>query len=331
MVNRKEENTNPIIQISFLRKMVLYVIVLLSISCSLFDPPGDDKNYFVADYDMENLPVTYTFIGPFDFGPVSNLQINEASGMVASRQFSNFLWVQNDSGDLNRIFLMGTDGKYQGTATIDGAQNRDWEDIAIGPGPTNGIDYVYVGDIGDNHSQYRVKNIYRFPEPDIRTFAEPSRSIEVKDAQRISFVFQGDVKMDAETLLVDPWTGDIFVVTKRELPATVYHLPFPQSTTGRITAKKYGTLPFTMAVGGDISPDGKMIIIKNYDHIFLWTRNEGETLADAFLRQPVKLVYVKEPQGEAIAFAPDKRGYYTLSEAVAGETPRLFFYRNTAP
>jgi len=331
MIKRNETHHSILSINSNYKKMLLYLIVFIALSCNPFDSPNNEKDYFVATYEMDNLPVTHTWVGPFDNGPLNIAGLDEISGMVASRHDGSFLWVHNDSGDQNRIFLIGTDGKFKGAVSLTGTQNRDWEDIAAGPGPITGINYLYVADIGDNQAQYGEKQIYRIPEPEARKFDHSTQFLEVNGAEKISFVYERGVKMDAETLLVDPWTGDIFVVTKRESPVTVYHLPFPQSTSGTTTAKKYGTLPFTYAVGGDISPDGKMIIIKNYDHVFLWTREDGETMADAFMRQPVKLLYVKEPQGEAIAFALDQSGYYTLSESVGGSIPRPYFYRNATP
>ena len=51
------------------------------------------------------------------------------------------------------------------TCTLAGVENRDWEDIAVGPGPDASKSYVYVADIGDNEGQYQYKYIYRFEEP----------------------------------------------------------------------------------------------------------------------------------------------------------------------
>ena len=49
----------------------------------------------------------------------------------------------------------------------------DFEDIALAPGPETGIDYIYVGDIGNNWKGHCKginepnKRIYIFPEPKV--------------------------------------------------------------------------------------------------------------------------------------------------------------------
>ena len=42
---------------------------------------------------------------------------------------------------------IGISGRYG--EDLQGADLRDWEDMALGPGPKQGQDYLYVGDIGD--------------------------------------------------------------------------------------------------------------------------------------------------------------------------------------
>lgn len=305
----------------------LYLLLPLLLTQCKTDVYRPDHSHFVADYSMDNLPVSDLFQGPADMGLLSNIQIDEASGMVISRQASSLFWTHNDSGDSNRIFLVATDGTWKGTYRIQGTVNRDWEDIAMGPGPEPNVNYLYVGEIGDNRAQHAIKRIYRFPEPDVSLAQGQPQDILVTGAETIAFVYPDQKLMDAETLMIDPWNGDIYIVTKREMPVTVYRLPFPQATGDTLVAEKYGTLPFTWAVAGDISPDGREILIKTYDQVFLWTRAEGERMRDAFLRPPHRLHYVPEPQGEAIAFATDGSGYFTVSEVRNGVLPKVYFYK----
>ena len=80
-------------------------------------------------------------------------------------------------------------------------------------------------------------------------------------------------------------------------------------------------------VGGDISPDGTEVLLKSYVKVFYWRRQTGQSLVDLLQTEPTILPYMPEPQGEAIGFATDGSGYYTLSEAQSGLEPRLYFYR----
>ena len=213
---------------------------------------------------------------------------------------------------------------------LEGASNRDWEDMATGPGPEEGVHYLYVGEIGDNQAQYDFKIIYRFPEPNISTNSTTS-TIPSQQVDRILFRYPNDVQMDAEALLVDPLTTDIYIITKREEPVTVYRLAWPQSTDAPMTADKVATLPFTQVTAGAISPNGLQILLKTYETIFLWTRNPEESIVDALMRPPARIPYTPEPQGEAIVFGSDGQRFYTLSEERNNIKPKLYEYRKREP
>src|SRR5882724_7777911 len=68
----------------------------------------------------------------------------EASGLVASYQNVGCLWSLNDSGNSAEVFLIDSTGKTKLVCKLEGVKNRDWEDIAMGPGPKPGKRYVYV-------------------------------------------------------------------------------------------------------------------------------------------------------------------------------------------
>ncbi|MDB5242293.1 MAG: hypothetical protein JWP57_2918, partial [Spirosoma sp.] len=97
--------------------------------------------------------------------PVSPGQIDEASGMVDSRSQPGNLWIQQDSGNPAELFLLGYDGQVKGKMAVSNSSNRDWEELAMGPGPKEGQNYLYIGDIGDNNGQNQTNQIYRLPEP----------------------------------------------------------------------------------------------------------------------------------------------------------------------
>lgn len=55
---------------------------------------------------------------------------------------------------------------------LGGVDFEDVEDIAIGPGPEAGVDYIYVSDTGNNDKDRDVVQIYRIREPDMSKLAE---------------------------------------------------------------------------------------------------------------------------------------------------------------
>lgn len=253
--------------------------------------------------------------------PVLNApKLREASGLAASRANAGLLWSHNDSGSDARLFLLGPDGNQRAEYTVEGIRNYDWEDLAATT--VNGQPTVYVADIGDNTSVRQVCEIYRCTEPVFGGTATGT----LRGAQQITFRYP-DGAHDAETLLVDQQTGDLYVLTKEATRTRVYRLPFPQATSGVITAESLGEAALSFLIAGDISPDNAEIILKNYTEVFYWKRQAGESLITTLKRAPRKLPYLAEPAGEGLAFAADGSGYFTVSEAIEGIQPRLFFYK----
>ncbi|MBL4688548.1 MAG: hypothetical protein JKY37_28420, partial [Nannocystaceae bacterium] len=117
-------------------------------------------------------------------GTVTAKAISEASGLVWSRVHSNVLWTHNDSGHDAQIFALDDTGALLGTFSL-GGESLDWEDMAIGPGPSPGQDYLYLGDIGDNGLVRTSIRIYRVPEPltpDIGGSDSPTEGVVVLEA-----------------------------------------------------------------------------------------------------------------------------------------------------
>ena len=246
-------------------------------------------------------------------------QIDEASGMADSRSQPGNVWINQDSGSPAELALLGYDGKVKGKISVPTISNRDWEELAIGPGPKEGTNYLYIGEIGDNNSQYSFSQIYRMPEP--ATLQTPITQVE-----RINFRYP-DGPRDAEAMFVDPQTKDIYIITKREPNVRLYRLAYPQNVNEITVAQAYGELPITFVTGAAISPDGSEIVVRTYTAISYWKRNAGQTIADALQNgNSRQLAYRVEPQGEAVCFDKDGKGYFTISEKAAASSVNLYYY-----
>lgn len=255
--------------------------------------------------------------------PIQPGIIDEASGLAASASFDGYLWTHQDSGQPASVYLLSQDGKTIKEFDIPGAANHDWEDIAAGPGPDNGVNYLYVGDIGNNNPPMTATNtIYRIPE-----VSDMNGSFDGNRLDKIRYSY-ADGPRDAETLLLDPLTKDIFVISK-EAQTGIYRLPFPQSTTEVTVAERIGVIPGVgTATSGDISVDGAEIIIRTYLAVYYWTRKEGETVAQTLSRSANRTLIVElEPQGEGICFDRKSEGFYTLSEKGNAERVSLNYYK----
>ncbi|WP_162418203.1 hypothetical protein [Cyclobacterium roseum] len=273
-------------------------------------------------YDLKiNPQVAYSiFTGPKKVAKIEENFIDETSGMAVSRRFPDLIYVHNDSDGAPEIYVLDTLGKYQGKIRLEGVVNRDWEDLAMGPGPKEGESYLYIGDIGDNFSKYEELIIYRIPEP-----REVSAEWVVVP-EKITLRYPDGAK-DAETLLVDPISGDLFVLTKRDARNTLYKVSATDLNDGdTVVLEKVMELPIMLSVGGDISEDGLQVAIKNYWVVYYWERVPGMSLEECLMQKPRLLPYDPEPQGEALAFSPDGNTYFTLSEKKLRVDPVLYRY-----
>lgn len=243
-------------------------------------------------------------------GTIESASITEASGIAASRKNPNVLWVHNDDG-LPCVYAMTVEGKHLGRYILDGARMRDWEDIAIGPGQDPNLDYIYVGAIGDNASTYKSIRIYRVPEPIIDA-NQSLAIIKIGGVETIELVYP-DGPRNAEALMIDPLTKDIYIISKEE-PSRVYRGAYPLSTTGVTTLEYVAKLAWGKATGGDISPDGREIVVRGYFAASLWLRPENAPLWQCFDKTECKVPLIFEKQGEAICFDANGTGYYTTSE-----------------
>lgn len=272
-------------------------------------------------------------------GNIASPDIIETSGIAASRENEGVLWLHNDSGDSARVFAIDRGGALLGTYALDGAQAIDWEDMAIGPGPDEGVDYLHLADIGDNDAIRDEIAVYRVPEPDAPSRDpqyDPEREASLTGVEKLVLRYP-DRAHDAETLLVDPLSGDLIIVTKDV--ATGMALVFRGDTAAPVgqpqTLEQVATIDFALyrdqiqarpdapalvagvphiPTAGDVSADGALVVIRTYGAVFVWERPDGAPLWEAFAREPCQAPSAIEQQGEAIAFDADGKGYLTVSE-----------------
>ena len=235
--------------------------------------------------------------------------VTGASGLAASRTNRRVVWAHNDSGGDASLYALGSDGKIRAALPVAGAENVDWEDMARGPGPSGSPDWLYVGDIGDNEASRGSVRVYRVPEPDLGGSAGGAL-LPAAPAAFVDLVYP-DGPRDAEALVVDPGTGDLFVITKREDRSRVYRARTPAFEGETVTLEYLRELGEGLVTAADACPDGKTVLVRSYFGLDAYT---GSSVASALRRSPSPRLVEVEPQGETVAVAPDCEGYYTLSE-----------------
>jgi hypothetical protein len=262
-----------------------------------------------------------------NYGPPSQLAVlkdkavKESSGLAASRSVPGIYWTHNDSGDGPFIYAFDSRGDSWGVCRVTGATAHDWEDIAAGPGPTPGTNYLYIGDIGDNRERRDEIVVYRVPEPDInKGTSTKSKAVPTAQSEAIRLRYP-DGSHDAETLLVHPSTGSIYIVTK--IPFSnpgIYEAKAPLTGGRVIVLTRIGTLEVQslmggIITGGAISPDGRRVAfcdyLQGYEAVLEDPRGAFNTIWTRALT-PVNLG--KRSQGEAITYRLDGRALLMTSE-----------------
>jgi hypothetical protein len=269
---------------------------LFSISCAKTSPLSEQ----VSDFDT--IPVSHLLIPT----------VNEISGIADSKSNPGFLWGHEDSGTPPQLYLISKEGIVKKTIYIKGADNRDWEDICLSG------NFLYIADIGDNNSIHGTYYIYKFPEP--------NQAIDtVKAFDKISFQYP-DGNHDAEAFIVDPTTSDIYIITKRDSPSKIYKLSHSYSTNSINKLQFVANLGFNGIVSAALSNDQNSLLIKTYFTISQYKKSPGQSLQEVFANKPVTVGYKIEPQGEAICYATNDSGFFTLSEKGMGTNVILYFY-----
>lgn len=284
-------------------------------SCFLF---GNGEVGTVDPIDSTTILPSFNAV-PQIFETPENMT-NEASGIAPSHNFPGQLYVHDDSEAKPGLHVFSSTGSYIKFVNFAG-NNRDWEDIATGIGPNKGVNYVYVADIGDNNGAFKEYYIYRFPEP-------TANQNDINVFETLIYHYPNKKALNAETLLLDPKTKDLYVISKDEFNVKVFLLKYPQPVNTPFEAEFLGAIPYWGLTGGDISTSGNEILLKTYLAAFYWKLKKGETIFQAISRtRDIGLPYIQEPQGEAICWDINAKGYFTISERANRVTvPKLYYY-----
>jgi hypothetical protein len=267
------------------------------------------------------------------------LEVRESSGVVPARPpgssggLAGSYWTHNDSGWPPELFRVGGDGRVLDRVRVQGAQNVDWEDLTAGACPdVPGARCLFIADTGDNAERRQEVALYRVREPlPGDTVTAPAVRIPIR-------LPHGPRDIEAAALLPE---GSLLLVTKgRNHPVEVYHLAGPLAPgPGPLVPERVQTLSAgpaglgELAIGGvtggtaSATAEGEVIVaLRNYEELRFYRLVilEGGGLSTPRLLPldggRINLRPLREPQGEAVAFAGEGRIVLT-SEGGPGSGP----------
>ncbi|GAW51247.1 MULTISPECIES: hypothetical protein [unclassified Nocardioides] len=186
----------------------------------------------------------------------------------------------NDSGDSGRVFVVDRSGATVGVTSWDG---DPVDDEALAPA---GSGSVWVGDIGDNGGSRDSVDVLKVPV---------GREDQHVDPERYELVYPGGGR-DAETLMANPRTGQLFVVSKNLFGGTVYAAPRHLSTTHPNRLRPVAD-SLAFATDGSFFPDGRHYVVRDYAGATVYTFPGHEEVGSFTLP--------KQRQGEGIAVDGD--------------------------
>jgi hypothetical protein len=247
---------------------------------------------------------------------IQDKQVNESSGIAVSTLTKGVYFTHNDSGDGPRFFRFDRTGSITGIFRLRDAKALDWEDMDSAL--IKGKSYLYLGDIGDNASKRNSITIYRVLEP---TGSSKDLSCEAFE------VVYPDGPRNAESLLVEPKTGFIQIVSKTDKGrSSVYRLELKKSDKPlKMTKLGEFQLPAMfdaekLTTGGSFSPDGKFVAIRGYTRAWEF---EVRDLKTWFTSKPKSIPVPLVQQAEAIAYERDGKSILTTSEGTPCPVHRI--------
>ncbi|MFE9450605.1 WD40 repeat domain-containing protein [Streptomyces sp. NPDC006739] len=219
---------------------------------------------------------------------IKDPRIAESSGLAASHLHPGVYWTHNDSGDGPYIYAVDSrTGKTVATVTLSGIGTpRDVEAISIGPG-----NQIYVGDIGDNlGGTWPYVWIYRLPEPKVL------KDQTVRATQYV--VKYSDGPRNAESLIVHPKTGRVYIIDKNENGGHLFEGPSRLSTSGTNIFRPVATVDL-WATDAALSPDGRRLAVRGYFGGIYYDWNGGR------IRRGGRLDVPLQQQGESVTYSLD--------------------------
>jgi len=272
-------------------------------------------------YAVNTAELSPDYEKPVTVGKIESNDITESSGLAASLCQADVFWTHNDSGDDAFIFAINSKGKHLGTWRVGGARNSDWEDIGAFK-DTAGNCYLFIGDIGNNKRERNEQRFYRVREPVLSSQGSASNKknpLPTEPAETVVFKYP-DTPHDAETMIVQPRTGDVYVLTKRiDGPSLVFKITPRFESPATVLAEKVGevalpTVPNGLLTGGGVSPDGTRVVVCDYSAGYELNLGNPGNFDDIWKQKPVPIDLGDRKQGESVTFSSDGRSIFTTSE-----------------
>jgi hypothetical protein len=257
-------------------------------------------------------------------GLITNGDLDEVSGLAASRVHDDVLWAIEDGGNPARLYAISRRGRLLARYQVEGAKNKDWEDLASFD--LDGRHYLLVADTGDNGGKRRDFILHVFEEPTTLEDGtlKPAWSIRARWA---------DGPRDCEAVAVDAAGGKVLLVSKKRKPPELFALPLADPHGQWREARRIGRLAGVpeadadlqrsdprlaklspQVTAADLSPNGRVLAVLTYGSVLFYRRQPGEDWGAAVSRTPEAHDVPLIPQEEALGVQKGGAGIYDCGQ-----------------
>lgn len=225
-------------------------------------------------------------------------RFTEISGMTYSQLHPGVIYLHNDSS--GGPYIYAVDASTCSTIAvleIAGIEARDLE--AIGSGrDARGRPILWLADIGDNRDSW--------PEVRLHRIREPERLVDAELPARTFLFTYKDRPHNAETILTDPNSARVWVVTKQSARGQIHELRRLVGR-GQVNVARPLVQVGAFVTDGSVSPDGTRFVLRDYVDAEVFSGlPPGEDPTTIYL--PLQL------QGEAVTWTPDGTALLIASE-----------------
>jgi len=273
---------------------------------------------------------------PDGYPQFESADIDESSGLTASRRYPGVFWTHNDSGDVPRLFAVDGRGRLRGVFAVEGASHVDWEAITADLSGN-----LYIADCGNNANARRDLTVYRLPEPTLdgtggvsEGRVEVDRRVRFRYAAQRAFPDPDERNFDAEAVFwaphPDTGEGTLYLLTKHRSDTRTVLYRF-DSLAGEGVIDLHRVAEFDVGgdetplggrvTGADATPGGERLAVLTYHGLFVFRR---PPTGDDYFTEPVTRIdfdpaVTKQTEavawhGDALLFSNEQGALFSIEE-----------------
>ncbi|MCC7264570.1 MAG: hypothetical protein IT369_18815 [Candidatus Latescibacteria bacterium] len=198
-------------------------------------------------------------------GRYTHPPIEESSGLALSQRYPGVYWTLNDSGNPPVLYATRPDGSLINEFPVQGAENRDWEALAL-----DKQGRLWIGEIGNNSRRREDLCVYVVAEPD------PYTTATLPVLARYTYRYPAE-NVDAEGLFISG--GLPYLLSKEQDRAVLYRFPALHPDEQVVLQRLGEAHEARLVTDAALSRDGTRLALCTYDRVWIYEGKAGDPAA----------------------------------------------------